>query len=131
MLNDEIAAYLQQKGVQYAISDYATASENGVDGVVKWDEAKLGPQPSQTDLNTAYAAAQVEAIKAENKAQAMALLKATDWTEMPSVTDSTKTPHLTNAAEFVAYRIALRAIAVNPPEAAASFPTLPTEQWSS
>jgi hypothetical protein len=129
MLNDEIAAYLRQNNIQYAIGDYATASEKGVDGVVKWDEAKLGPQPSQADLDTAYAAAQVEAIKAENKTQAMALLQATDWVEMPSVSDPSSSPRLLNRADFIAYRVALRAIAVSPPSDPATLPDAPSEQW--
>ena len=68
--------------------------------------------------------------QAANKAKAMELLTATDWTEVPSVTDPTHTPHLTNGAAFITYRVALRAIAVNPPQTVASFPTKPDEAWS-
>ena len=68
--------------------------------------------------------------QAANKAKAMELLTATDWTEAPSVTDAAHTPHLTNGAAFIIYRVALRAIAVNPPQTVASFPTKPDEAWS-
>jgi hypothetical protein len=68
--------------------------------------------------------------QAANKKQAMELLNATDWTEVPSVTDTAHTPHLTNGADFIAYRVALRGIAVNPPSTPATFPTKPTEAWS-
>lgn len=130
MLNDQIVAYLQQKGIPFASGDFATASEKGVDGVVKWDEAKLGPQPSQADLDAAYAAAQIAAIKSDNKAKAVALLQATDWVEMPSVSDPSSSPRLVNKADFVAYRVALRAIAVSPPSNPATFPDAPEESWA-
>jgi len=64
-----------------------------------------------------------------NKSQAMSLLQATDWVELPSVSDPTSTPYLTNANEFLAYRSALRAIAVNPPSEPAVFPSKPDEVW--
>jgi hypothetical protein len=67
----------------------------------------------------------------QNKATAMSLLSATDWTELPSVSDPTSNPHLLNKADFVAYRDQLRAIAVNPPAGDITWPTKPTEQWSS
>jgi len=70
-------------------------------------------------------------VQSLNKDQAQKLLLATDWSEIPSVTDTAHNPHLANAADFVAYRVALRAIAVNPPTTPATFPTLPSEQWSS
>jgi len=37
---------------------------------------------------------------------------------------------LTNQTDFIAYRNEIRAIAVNPPTTVATFPTIPTEQWS-
>ena len=70
-------------------------------------------------------------MQALNAQLATQLLSATDWTEVPSVTDTSHTPHLTNGAAFVTYRVALRAIAVNPPQTVASFPTKPDEAWSS
>ena len=73
-----------------------------------------------------------EEIQAQNKAQATSLLSATDWTAIASVADpSLSNPYLTNQAEFLAYRSAVRAIGVNPPTTAPVFPKVPTEQWSS
>ena len=73
-----------------------------------------------------------EEIQAQNKAEAKSLLAATDWVELPSVTDPANNPHLVNEADFVAYRNQLRAIAVNPPTTPVTvWPTLPTEEWSS
>ncbi len=67
--------------------------------------------------------------KAEaNKATAKALLLATDWAILPDVTIGT--PSLTNQAEFITYRNAVRAIAVNPPTTPATFPDLPVNSWS-
>ena len=66
---------------------------------------------------------------AQNKAQAEQLLQATDWVELPSVSNPANTPHLENINEFLAYRTAVRAIAVNPPTTPAVFPVAPSEIW--
>jgi hypothetical protein len=67
----------------------------------------------------------------ENKARAVQILQATDWTSIPDVADpALSNPYLTNQAEFFAYRSALRAIAVNPTEGNLDWPTQPKEQWS-
>jgi hypothetical protein len=60
--------------------------------------------------------------KAANKATAESKLQATDWTQVADVP-------LLNKQEFVDYRAAVRAIALNPP-VQATFPDLPVEQWS-
>ena len=73
-----------------------------------------------------------EEIQAQNKQQASSSLSATDWTEAPSVSDVTNTPYLENVSDFIAYRIALRAIAVNPPTTpVTAWPPKPDEVWSS
>jgi hypothetical protein len=67
----------------------------------------------------------------ENKARAVQILQATDWTSIPDVADpALSNPYLTNQAEFFAYRSALRAIAVNSTEGNLDWPVQPTEQWS-
>lgn len=66
----------------------------------------------------------------ENKAAAAQLLRDTDWVELPSVSDPSVTPHLLNTNEFLNYRSALRAIAVNPTAGELSWPVMPQEQWS-
>ena len=65
-----------------------------------------------------------------NKQKAMSLLSETDWTENPSARNTAKTPHLVNGDEFDDYRVALRAIAVNPPITVDIWPVKPDEQWS-
>jgi len=59
--------------------------------------------------------------KAANKATAEQKLAATDWTQVSDVP-------LLNKQDFVDYRAAVRAIALNPP-VQATFPDLPAEQW--
>jgi hypothetical protein len=68
--------------------------------------------------------------KSQNKNQAQTLLQQTDWVEVPSVSDTSNTPHLTNKSEFDTYRLSLRIIAVNP-IVTVEWPEKPTEQWSS
>jgi hypothetical protein len=65
-----------------------------------------------------------------NKQQAEGLLQETDWVEIPSVSDTANTPHLVNYADFITYRLALRAIAVNTPVTVTEWPTKPEENWS-
>lgn len=84
-------------------------------------QAAIPPQPAPKPAPTP-----IEACKT----QAQWLLQETDWVEIPSVTNTANNPHLTNASEFEAYRVALRVLAVNP-VANPTWPTIPTEQWSS
>jgi hypothetical protein len=60
--------------------------------------------------------------KAANKSTAERKLQATDWTQVADVP-------LLNKQAFTDYRALVRAIAINPP-VEATFPELPTEQWS-
>lgn len=69
--------------------------------------------------------------KSQNKSQAEFLLQESDWVEYKSVRDTTRTPHLLNGDEFDDYRVALRGIAVNPPETEVTdWPVKPDEEWS-
>jgi len=74
-----------------------------------------------------------EEIQAQNKAQASSLLSATDWTATVDIADPKySNPYLMNQADFLAYRSAVRDIAVNPPTTpVTTWPTLPAEKWSS
>lgn len=69
------------------------------------------------------------AIKQSAKLHASELLAETDWTEIPSVSDSASDLYLTNKDEFVLYRNALRTIAVNP-TVSPIWPTKPKAIWS-
>jgi hypothetical protein len=65
------------------------------------------------------------------KSTAQYILSATDWTSVADVGDPVKSnPYLINQAEFIAYRSTIRNYAVNPVDTP-TWPTQPTEQWSS
>ena len=89
-----------------------------------WDAAANPPPPP---------APTPEEIQAQNKAEASQLLSATDWTATVDISNPQySNPYLMNQDDFLAYRSAVRAIAVNPPTTPVTvWPTLPTEQWSS
>lgn len=71
-----------------------------------------------------------EQAKQRNKQQAETLLKESDWTQYPDVTNTLNVPHLTNGDEWVAYRALVRAIVLNPPVEVTEWPTKPEELWS-
>ena len=66
----------------------------------------------------------------QNKATAMGLLSATDWVNQPDVRNTEVSPHLVNGADFDAYRLQVRQIAVYPVAGDLTWPTLPTEVWA-
>ena len=66
----------------------------------------------------------------QNKATATSLLQSTDWVNQPDVRNSANNPHLVNASDFDAYRLAVRQYAVYPVAGDIDWPTLPTEEWS-
>lgn len=67
----------------------------------------------------------------DNKQTAIVILKQTDWTTIPDVSDFTKSnPYLSNANDFVTYRNAVRQYAINPVAGDITWPTLPQEVWT-
>lgn len=89
------------------------------------------PQPTEQEVNDEIIQLDIQAPLNACKTQASQLLYETDWTTIADVADPTKSsPYLLNQADFVAYRSALRKLAVYP-EASPVWPTKPTEQWSS
>jgi len=67
----------------------------------------------------------------ENKQTAINLLKQTDWTTIPDVSDPTKSnPYLSNVNDFVTYRNAVRQYALNPVAGDITWPILPKEVWT-
>ena len=66
----------------------------------------------------------------ENKATAVSLLQATDWTQIASVSDpALSNPYLSNKTEFDIYRNAVRQYALNPIEGNIDWPVAPQEVW--
>ena len=79
-------------------------------------------------------AAAIAADEAEKKqrikTQAETLLKESDWSQYPDVTNPANTPHLANYDAWMFYRLELRSIAITPPIELAIWPVKPEEQWS-
>lgn len=70
-----------------------------------------------------------EELKQQNKSIASQRLQETDWVDLGPVGDPMVLPHLANVADFNSYRLALRAIAVNPPITVDPWPAKPDEIW--
>ena len=66
----------------------------------------------------------------DNKATAQGILSSTDWTTIADVANPINSPYLTNQAAFLAYRNTIRGIAVNPTAGNLTWPTQPTDTWS-
>jgi hypothetical protein len=94
------------------------------------EETQIVETQKVRDLTPEEIASMEQQKKDSNKQQAESLLQATDWTENPSARNTAKTPHLVNGDEFDDYRVALRAIAVNPPVSVTEWPVKPDEVWS-
>lgn len=60
--------------------------------------------------------------------QAQIELSLTDWTELPSVSDTSKPVYLSNSQDFITYRNEIRNIAVNP-ILEPNWPTRPVTNW--
>jgi hypothetical protein len=63
-------------------------------------------------------------MRSANKSQASTELSESDYTDLPSTADQ-----IVNIQEILAYRQALRVIAVNPPVTVDSWPVRPTTIW--
>ena len=89
--------------------------------ITKWTEANTPIPPQPPTPPTAE----------QNKSTAVSKLKATDWTTIPDVGDSTKSnPYLSNVQDFVTYRNAVRQYAINPVAGDISWPAVPQEVWT-
>ena len=69
-LNDQIAAYLEVNNIVYNFGDYVTGYPEGEpDQILHWD-SKLGTQPTQAQLDSAYTTHQANIAAAEQAAAA-------------------------------------------------------------
>ena len=104
----------------------------GADEVRSFVYARIGDPSywseyiSPEDRNIMHA----EKMAITNAARAKQELLASDWSDLPSVRNEAIEPHLTNGAEFDAYRAALRGIVVNKPSEVAAWPVCPDASWS-
>ena len=85
-----------------------------------WTEANTPKPPPEPVPPTAE----------QNQQKALSLLSATDFTEIPSVSDPASVPYLKNKDAFVTYRNQVRIFAVYPVPGDIDWPVKPVEQWS-
>jgi hypothetical protein len=132
-LNDKIVAYLTVNNIPFTSSDYTTTQQgDNPEQISYWNTAKLGPEPTQAQLDAAYPIYEGQQIAAQNKTDATSLLQQTDWTCTVDINNPQySNPYLMNQDAFLAYRSTVRNIAVNPPTTPAVFPPMPQEVWSS
>ena len=86
-------------------------------------------KPTQAELDALWPSTQETFLKKACKTKASELLYATDWATITDITNTANSPYLTNQADFIAYRNALRKLAVNP-VADPVWPTLPNAVWA-
>jgi|694.fasta_scaffold02404_34 hypothetical protein len=126
LIND-MGADVVFEGPQATPTMYQVAFADGVQQI----DGKWYTKYSVADMDADGIAAVDAQRKAANAGQAKTLLEETDWADLASVRNTAVTPHLTNSADFDTYRLALRAIVVNPPVTVSEWPTRPTAAWSS
>jgi hypothetical protein len=111
-----------------ALAILAPNSEWTIEGqnydTIKWLSPNI-PQPTKEAVEAELARLNAQEPIDECKRQAKKLLADTDWVLVSDAAAS-----LANQADFIAYRAAVRALAINP-VANPSFPAVPTAQWSS
>lgn len=132
-LNNKIVAYLSINQIDYTSDDYQTGQPEGQsDQILIWNIEKLGPEPTQVQLDESYLIWENQQIKIENKTKAIELLQTTDWSAIPTIANPQYSdPYLTNQSDFLNYRNQLRTIAINPPETlVTNWPTKPDAIWS-
>jgi len=78
-LNETIVAYFKINNIEFLASDYQTGQpKDEEDQILHWDTSKLGTQPTQEQLNSAYATHQANlanALQAKETAKASAHAK--------------------------------------------------------
>jgi len=116
------------KSIFSALATLTPSAEWTIEGedyeTIKWLSPDI-TQPTLEELQAEIVRLEAQAPIDACKKQAKKLLADTDWALVTDVALA-----LTNQADFIAYRAAVRALAINP-VAVPSFPTVPTAQWSS
>lgn len=113
--------------VRAVYSNAVTISGNDVNSLNVFDIDGNSVVIESTTVVAKFSELQNSYVLSEISLQAKTLLQATDWATLSDVMSGN--PKLDNQAEFIAYRQALRSIAISP-TAAPSWPTLPVESWS-
>ena len=113
------------KVIATALDEYVVQSweQAVIDAPADFDAEKMSDYV-YVDSAVIYPAADINASKAKT------LLLDSDWADLPSVRNTTITPHLLNGGEFDNYRTALRSIVVAKPAVVEVWPTKPDANWS-
>lgn len=89
---------------------------------LNWLPENTQPKPTEAEVAAEIARQEQQAPIDACKSKAKELLVASDWSALPDV-------KLSNQADFIAYRAAVRALAINP-VADPSWPVEPAPVWS-
>jgi hypothetical protein len=81
------------------------------------------------DVSSSYPLPPAPPTAEANKAIAVNLLTATDWTTVADVANPINSPYLSNQAEFIVYRNKIRKIAVDPIAGDIVWAVQPTPVW--
>ena len=90
---------------------------------IQWFSENI-PQPTAEEIQAEITRLEVQVPLDTCKRRAKKLLVDTDWAVLSDAAAS-----LANQADFIAYRVAVRELLINP-VANPSFPAVPTAQWS-
>jgi hypothetical protein len=116
------------KSIFSALATLTPSAEWSIDGddynTITWLSPNI-PQPTLEEIQTEIVRLEAQALIDACKKQAKKLLADTDWALVTDVALA-----LTNQADFIAYRAAVRGFVINP-VSSPCFPTVPTAQWSS
>lgn len=131
------------------MANYAIVKNNVVENTCSWDGVSEWQPPAGTQaiaipanesagpgygyVNGHFVAPPPKPITAaDNQVMANQILSATDWTSIPAVGDPAQSnPYLVNQTAWLYYRSQVRDISLNPPAGQITWPTPPSEQWSS
>lgn len=143
MLLEQFGADVVFEGPQPELTRYQFSMRQGVEQIAdKWYTKYIagpvfvdytdeeGVTHTAAEQEAAYLAVKDAEFSAANAERAKQELLTTDWCENASVRNTNVTPHLTNGADFDAYRLALRAIVINPPATVETWPTRPEAVWA-
>lgn len=117
---DDYGADPVLEGAQPTHSEYQVVYRDGVEEM----NGQWFTKYAVADMDEEAVAAVKETKRASNKAEASRRLAETDYTQLPDAA-----AQIENSMEIAAYRAALRAIAVNPPETVEEWPNKPETVW--
>ena len=116
--------YAQILSINYAGKQWSL-NGNSYDGL---DWLDSSPKPTQEELDALWPSTEEAQAKSACKKEASQRLYDTDWTTIADVANPVNSPYLSNQADFIVYRNAVRKLAVNP-VANPTFPDKPNEIW--